>query len=57
MLHKTFTEIKQNEAYNDVLEGMQSATGDSVAATNRTYEGIPYTIAYTSQLYTMKIGE
>lgn len=57
MLANLNPEIKQNEAYNDVLEGMQSATGSSVASTSRTYGGIPYTIAYTSKLYTMKIGE
>lgn len=45
-----------SDAYTEVLRSMQSATGSSVASAEGTYKGIPYSIAYTSGLYTMSIN-
>ena len=55
MLADLNPDIDQTDAHNEILDAMQSASGDTVAAIDRTYEGINYTIAYTPGLYTLEI--
>lgn len=55
MLANINPDIDQNEAYNEVLEALQSTEGGDVQSVERTYKGVSYSIVYTSQLFGMQI--